>query len=103
MLLVESERMIKGRPWHKERLFFLISSARHFVGILETKGFKVLYFKAKSTQAGIEKAQAEYGKLPVYCAEPSSHKQFAQLKKLRVQFVDNDFFLTPRALFTSWA
>jgi deoxyribodipyrimidine photolyase-like uncharacterized protein len=42
--------MIKGRPWHKERLFFLISSARHFAAVLETKGFKVLYFKAKSTQ-----------------------------------------------------
>ncbi|MTA84177.1 MAG: deoxyribodipyrimidine photolyase, partial [Actinobacteria bacterium] len=103
VLLVESERMIKGRPWHKERLFFMISSARHFVAVLEAKGFKVLYFKDKSTQSGIEKAQAEYGKLPVYCAEPSSHRQFAQLKKVGVQFVDNDFFLTPRALFASWA
>ena len=103
MLLVESERMTKGRPWHKERLFFLISSARHFVAVLEAKGFTVLYLQAKSTPAGIEKAQAEYGKLPVLCAEPSSHTQFAQLRKLGVEFVENDFFLTPRALFTSWA
>ena len=29
--LIESARMTSGRPWHKERLFFLISSARHFV------------------------------------------------------------------------
>jgi deoxyribodipyrimidine photolyase-related protein len=56
VLLVESERMTKGRPWHKERLFFLISSARHFVATLEAKGFKVLYLKEKSTPAGIEKA-----------------------------------------------
>jgi deoxyribodipyrimidine photolyase-related protein len=103
VLLVESERMTKGRPWHKERLFFLISSARHFVAVLEAKGFTVLYLQAKSTPAGIEKAQAEYGKLPVLCAEPSSHTQYAQLRKLGVEFVENDFFLTPRALFTSWA
>ena len=95
MLLVESERMTKGRPWHKERLFFLISAARHFVAVLEAKGFKVLYLKAKSTPAGIDKAQADYGKLPVFCAEPSSHKQYSQLKKLGVELVDNDFFLTP--------
>jgi deoxyribodipyrimidine photolyase-related protein len=56
VLLVESERMTKDRPWHKERLFFLISSARHFVATLEAKGFKVLYLKEKSTPAGIEKA-----------------------------------------------
>ena len=30
VVLVESKRMTTGRPWHKERLFFLISSARHF-------------------------------------------------------------------------
>jgi deoxyribodipyrimidine photolyase-related protein len=28
---VESARMTTGRNWHTERLFFLISSARHFV------------------------------------------------------------------------
>ncbi len=30
VVLVESARMTTGRPWHKERLFFLISSARRF-------------------------------------------------------------------------
>ena len=30
VLFVQSERMVTGRPFHKERLFFLISSARHF-------------------------------------------------------------------------
>jgi len=28
VVLVESKRMVTGRDWHKERLFFMISSAR---------------------------------------------------------------------------
>ena len=41
--LVESARMTKVRTWHKERLFFLISSARHFAQSLEDEGFSVEY------------------------------------------------------------
>jgi deoxyribodipyrimidine photolyase-related protein len=55
VLLVESERMIKGRPWHKERLFFLISSARHFVAVLEAKGFKVCISKPSQLLQGLKK------------------------------------------------
>ena len=43
---VESARMTTGRPWHKERLFFLISAARHFAATLEDEGFSVEYVKA---------------------------------------------------------
>ncbi len=42
---VESARMTTGRNWHKERLFFLISSARHFAATLEEEGFTVEYVK----------------------------------------------------------
>ena len=30
IVFVESARMTTGRPWHPQRLHFLISSARHF-------------------------------------------------------------------------
>ena len=43
LALVESERMTTGRPWHKERLFFLISSARHFAAEMRADGFDVRY------------------------------------------------------------
>jgi deoxyribodipyrimidine photolyase-related protein len=49
VVLVESARMLAGRPWHKERLFFLTSSARHFAVELEASGFKVAYIKAATT------------------------------------------------------
>jgi deoxyribodipyrimidine photolyase-related protein len=103
VVLVESNRMITGRDWHKERLFFLISSARHFVEELKAKGIQVEYIKAATTVAGLAKAKDIYGDVPIYCAEPSSFKQYAQLEEYGVSFVPNDLFLTSRELFTQWA
>jgi len=103
VVLVESSRMITGRDWHKERLFFLISSARHFVAELKAKGIQVEYIKAATTVAGLAKAKDKYGDVPVFCAEPSSFKQYAQLEEYGVSFVPNDLFLTSRELFTQWA
>ena len=103
IVLVESARMTTGRNWHKERLFFLISSARHFAKSLEDEGFKVEYVKAATTVDGLNIVQKKYPKLPITCAEPSSFRQFEALKDHGVNFVENDFFLTPRPLFHSWA
>lgn len=103
IVLVESARMTTGRNWHKERLFFLISSARHFAQSLEEEGFTVEYVKAATTVAGLKIVQKKYPKLPITCAEPSSFRQFEALKAHGVIFVENDFFLTPRPLFHSWA
>ena len=103
VVLVESERMVSGRNWHKERLFFLLSSARHFALELQEAGFRVEYIQAPTTLDGLEVAKGIFGDLPVWCAEPSSHRQFAQLRDAGVSFVDNDFFLTSRPLFFQWA
>ena len=101
--LVESERMTSGRKWHKERLFFLISSARHFAQSLESEGFTVEYIKAPTTIDGLDVISAKHKNLPILCAEPSSFTQYEALVKYGVGFVDNDFFLTPRPLFKQWA
>jgi deoxyribodipyrimidine photolyase-related protein len=101
--LVESARMTTGRNWHKERLFFLISSARHFAQSLEVEGFTVEYIKAPTTVDGLKVISKKYPKLPFVCAEPSSFRQYEALKNYGVSFIENDFFLTPRALFASWA
>ena len=103
IVLVESARMTTGRNWHKERLFFLISSARHFAKSLEDEGFTVEYVKAATTVSGLKIVQKNYPKLPITCTEPSSFRQFEALKAHGVLFVENDFFLTPRPLFHSWA
>jgi len=103
VVLVESKRMTTGRPWHKERLFFLISSARHFAQELRDSGVSVEYAKAETTIAGLDSVKKQYGDLPVYCAEPSSFRSFAQLSEYGVQFVPNDLFLTSREDFNAWA
>ena len=57
VVLVESKRMCSGRNWHPERLFFLISSARHFVATLKEEGFAVEYIKAATTIDGLAAAK----------------------------------------------
>ena len=103
IVLVQSARMITGRTWHKERLFFLISSAHHFAQSLEEEGFSVEYVKAATTIDGLKVVEKKYPKLPIVCAEPSSFRQFEALKEYGVSFIENDFFLTPRPLFMDWA
>jgi deoxyribodipyrimidine photolyase-related protein len=103
VLFVQSKRMCAGRTWHPEKLFFLISSARHFAALLEERGFTVWFLEAENTPEGITQARGHWGALPVVCAEPSSRRQSAQLAELGVQFVANDFFVTPRELFHTWA
>jgi len=101
--MVESARMTTGRNWHKERLFFLISSARHFAQKLEREGFTVEYIKAPTTIDGLNTISKKHNNAPIVCAEPSSFTQYEALKKHGVTFVDNDFFLTSRPLFKAWA
>jgi deoxyribodipyrimidine photolyase-related protein len=103
IVFVESARMTTGRNWHKERLFFLISSARHFAKSLEDEGFKVEYLKAATTIDGLKEITKKHEALPIVCAEPSSFRQYEALKNHKVTFVENDFFLTSRVLFKLWA
>ncbi len=103
IVLVESARMLTGRPWHPERLFFLVSSARHIARDLEADGFTIRYIQAPTTIDGLQKASDEFGAVPIVCAEPSSYRQTQQFAEFGVEFVPNDFFLTPRELFADWA
>ena len=103
VVMVESERMTSGRQWHPERLFFMLSAARHFAADLETRGFKVRYLKAPTTRAGLELARDEFGKLPIFAAQASSFRQLKDLTEFGVQWVANDFFLTSRDDFALWA
>ena len=103
IVLVESARMTTGRPWHKERLFFLISSARHFAQSLRAEGFTVEYIKAPTTIDGLTTIKKQHDLTEVICAEPSSFTQFQALSEFGATFIENDFFLTPRPLFKLWA
>jgi deoxyribodipyrimidine photolyase-related protein len=103
LVLVESQRMLTGRPWNAERLFFMVSAARHFAALAESRGFTVRYLQAPTTADGLRQLRHEFGDLPIVCAEPSSFRQTQQLTELGVEFVENDFFLTSRDDFAMWA
>ena len=103
IVFVESQAMINGADWHKERLFFLISSARHLAQELRDEGFRVRYLTAKNTVAGLEEIKKEFPGISFIAAEQSSYRLSRSLSEFGVEFVENDFFLTPRSLFISWA
>ena len=85
VVLVESARMCSGRAWHPERLFFLLSSARHFAAELKSEGFQVEYIKATTTIDGLKQAQKIFGDLPIHSAEPSSFRQSSALHQQRLE------------------
>jgi deoxyribodipyrimidine photolyase-related protein len=103
VVVVESERMLTGRPWNAERLFFMVSAARHFAALAEGRGFTVRYVQAPTTIDGLSQIRQELGDLPIVCAEPSSFRQSRQLAEFGVEFFENDFFLTARSDFALWA
>ena len=103
IVLVESSRMVTGSNWNKVRLYFLISSAHHFAKELTDSGFKVIYQKAATTVDGLTQVRSENGDLPIIAATPNSFRLSKSLSDFGVTFVENDFFLTPKELFSTWA
>jgi len=103
IVFVESARMVTGSNWNKVRLYFLISSARHFAQELTESGFKVVYQKAATTVNGLKQVKADHGDLPIFAATPNSFRLSKALSDFGVTFIENDFFLTPKELFNTWA
>ena len=103
ILVIESQRMLTTRRWHIQRLFFLISAREHFLAELRSEGFEVTFIQSADTRTGIAEFREKFPEMEIEVAEPSSHKQNADLKELGITFIENDFFLTSRTLFTQWA
>ena len=103
IVLVESARMVSGDHWNKVRLYFLLSSAAHFVKSLQDDGYTVVYQKSATTVDGLKEVLKKYPKLPIVSATPSSFRLKKSLADFGVKFIENDFFLTPPDLFAQWA
>ena len=102
IIFVESQRMLRSRTWHIQRLWFMISAARHFAHELTAAGFKVAYLKAESTRAGIKSVMKSEQITKVIAATPNSYRMSQELSDL-VEFIPNDHFLTTRDEFNDWA
>ena len=103
IVLVESKRMLTPEFGSKVRLYFLLSSAAHFVKSLQDDGYTVIYQKSATTVDGLTEVLKKYPNLPIIAATPSSFRLKQSLSDFGVTFVENDFFLTPEKLFTQWA
>ena len=103
IVMVESARMVSSEFGSKVRLYFLLSSAAHFVKSLEADSFTVIYQKAATTVDGLKEVLKKYPNLPITAATPSSFRLKQSLTDFGVRLLENDFFLTPRALFDQWA
>lgn len=103
ILCVESERMLTTRRWHLQRLFFLISARDHFLQDLMTEGFEVILIRSADTPTGVAQYRTAHPESEIIAAQPSSHQQLKQFQELGISLLPNDFFLTPRPLFTQWA
>lgn len=103
IVLVESQRMLADRKWHKQRLLFLLSSARHFAKQLTDSGWDVSYLKSATTIDGLVEMKQKHPECEVLCATPNSFRLKESLADFGVTFVENDFFLTSTDTFTRWA
>ena len=103
IVMVESQRMIVGRKWHRQRLQFLISSARHFAAELSADGWQVNYLKSETTVSGLAAIAAKFPGQEIISATPNSFRLKNSLSEFGVQFVENNFFLTSPDLFNQWA
>lgn len=101
IVLIESARMLNSARWHRQRLFFMLSAARHFAAELTRLGYKVHYLKASDTASGILKLKNDFAE--VIAAEPSSFRLTKSLSSIGVKFIANDFFMTSRIEFRNWA
>jgi len=103
IVLVESQRMLAAEFGSKVRLYFLLSSAAHFVKSLKDDGYTVVYQKSATTVDGLKEVLKKYPNLPIIAATPTSFRLKQSLTDFGVTFVENDFFLTPAKIFSDWA
>ena len=103
VVFVQSKRMTDPSKWNPIRLYFLISSARHFARDLESEGFKVHFLTSDKTIDGLALARELTGIDHIWSAQQSSFRSESILASVGVKFVENDLFLTPKGVFQNWA
>ena len=103
IVFVQNDAFIHSRRWHRQRLFFLLSSARHFAAELESDGFKVDWLRANNVGSALRDHAKQLGNIEIWATKPSSYGLLAALQKCDAHLVDNDFFLTSHEQFDEWA
>lgn len=103
ILMVESHRKISTRPWHRQRIHFLISSMRHFAQDLRDLGYTVDYQFAPTMADGFHQHMEAFKPSQIIASEPNSYSARQMLITLSVPTVPSQQFLTPSGDFAAWA
>ncbi|MDJ0768906.1 MAG: cryptochrome/photolyase family protein [Ilumatobacter sp.] len=103
VLLVESERKIASKRWHRQRLHLVLSAMAHFADELRDEGFEVDHRRAPTLADGVRAHTAEFGVERVVAMEPMSWDGRSLLGALGVEAIPNDQFLCHYEDFAGWA
>ena len=94
VVLIESERLIAQRPWHRQRLHALLSGVRHLAAELEADGIEVLHLRSVDMASGITEATTRWPDRPIVAMAPSTSAGRRHLAKLGVILDPDERFLT---------
>lgn len=103
ILMIDSERMLRSRTWHAQRLHLLLSAAAHTRAELRAEGFAVHHRRARTLSEGVTQFRAERPEAHIVATEPSSRALQRALEGLNVDLVPDTHFLTSRTDFARWA
>ena len=103
VLMVESAAKIASKPFHQQRLHFIITAMRRFATELENEGFVVDYRVDGDLRAGLSGHLRDHSPGTVLASEPASRTAQTLLHSLGVEFVPDDRFLCHSSDFATWA
>ena len=103
IVMIESRSMLTSRTWQASRLHLVLSAAAHHAQELERLRFTVHRREALSVAAGLKQIMSESPSTEVWATEPRSRPLRNTLRRLNVQLVPDDSFVTPREFFDSWS
>jgi deoxyribodipyrimidine photolyase-related protein len=103
VLLVESEALIHGRRWHRQRLHLFLAAMRRFARDLADAGFVVDHRRAETITAGIDAHRDEFAPEVVVATEPNSRTADALCTRLGIARVRSNQFLCHRDEFAAFA
>jgi deoxyribodipyrimidine photolyase-related protein len=103
VLFVLSERKLRAKRWHRQRLHVVLASMRRFAAALRAEGFEVDERRAETLAEGVRAHIAAFSPEVVIAMDPMSWDGAALMEKLGVQRIPNDQFACTAKEFSTWA
>jgi deoxyribodipyrimidine photolyase-related protein len=103
ILLVESDALLRGRRWHRQRAHLVIASMRRFAEELRRAGFEVDLRQAPTLVGGLRAHIDDLRPDGVAVTEPNSWDLRERVGRLDVEVVRSNQFLCHHDEFARWA